>query len=536
MTRASFGIFRYFIFLILIGNIYIAITPPFEGFDELAHFSAVRQLTYSNYYVTNSDSFIDQALVDYSGPEPYTSGNPPFDNGNVYWKFFGENTEALEEFFIRYRETAFPQEFYFSDTQNYEYRQQPPLYYLLLSIIYPLIDKVDLFSQIFALRLFSYYMSLAGVLLGILAVVKIKRNSVNQSHTKLFGFYLYPVLFPMFFPQFARIGNDSLCLLLVGLLAYVINIWHQENFSRGYGLVIGLILGFGCLTKAFFLPISAGVFCYLITIIIFNQKKSDRLKIFNSLILVLGITILAGGWWYLRNYIEYGTITGANVAVSLSQTGGVWKNLSIIGDNFYIFIRGLVTIAVTFVWAGSFSLTHIPYFLYIPSLFLLVFAIYKFVRLEIGKNIRNPFWVLVWTLFFFLAGLTWHTVVNMIAGSGNGNTPGWYLHILAPFTAPAIGMALWNYYDRLKNSIFIKAVNYYYLLLIGLITALQIFLFTGILQKAADKSYSLRNGFDFQHLHTIVISRLEIIGYPNLALINFLILLILVILIKKKNV
>ena len=104
MTSAICSIFQYFIFLILIGNIYIALTPPFEGFDEMAHFSAIRQLNYSNYYVANSDSFIDQGLIDYSGPEPYTSGVPPFDNGNVYWKFFGKSSEALEEFIFKYRE------------------------------------------------------------------------------------------------------------------------------------------------------------------------------------------------------------------------------------------------------------------------------------------------------------------------------------------------------------------------------------------------------------------------------------------------
>jgi hypothetical protein len=535
MTSATRSIFQYFIFLILIGNIYIALTPPFEGFDEMAHFSAIRQLTYSNHYVANSNSFIDKALVDYSGPEPYTSGVPPFDNGNVYWKFFGQRAEVLEDFIFRYREKAFPEKFQLSDTQNHEYRQQPPLYYLLLSVIYPLIDKFDLFSQVFSLRLFSYCISLSGVLFGMLAVLKMKTKSINQSNSKLFGFFLYPILFPMFVPQFARIGNDSLCLLIVGILAYVITIWSQENFSRRYGLLIGLILGLGCLTKAFFLPISAGVFCYLLTMIVIN-KTSDRRNLFGNLILIVGATTLAGGWWYLRNYIEYGTLTGANVASSLNQVGGLWKNLPVIGDNLYILIRGLITIIVTFIWAGSFSLTHIPYFLYAPSLFLLAFAIYKCIRLKTGLNIRNPSWALIWMLLFFFIGLAWHAVVNMMVGSGNGNTPGWYLHILTPLTAPLIGIALWSSYSSQKNSFILKLFNYYYLVFIGLISVLQIFLFTGILQKGIDKGYSLRNGFDFQQLHTVVISRLEIIGYPTFALINFLILSILVFLINKKNV
>jgi len=181
-------------------------------------------------------------------------------------------------------------------------------------------------------------------------------------------------------------------------------------------------------------------------------------------------------------------------------------------------------------------LTHIPYFLYAPSLFLLAFAIYKCIRLKTGLNIRNPSWALIWMLLFFFIGLAWHAVVNMMVGSGNGNTPGWYLHILTPLTAPLIGIALWSSYSSQKNSFILKLFNYYYLVFIGLISVLQIFLFTGILQKGIDKGYSLRNGFDFQQLHTVVISRLEIIGYPTFALINFLILSILVFLINKKNV
>ena len=36
----------------------------------------------------------------------------------------------------------------------------------------------------------------------------------------MLGFALYHAMLPMFFPEFARLGNDSLCLLLAGASAF----------------------------------------------------------------------------------------------------------------------------------------------------------------------------------------------------------------------------------------------------------------------------------------------------------------------------
>ena len=55
----------YFLGLFMVGLGYIAILPPFEGFDESAHFSRVREISASYQTALNSQSFLDRAIVDF---------------------------------------------------------------------------------------------------------------------------------------------------------------------------------------------------------------------------------------------------------------------------------------------------------------------------------------------------------------------------------------------------------------------------------------------------------------------------------------
>ena len=98
----SFFFSLFICILILGGSLNIFITPPFENFDEAAHFSAIKQIAYENKIVKKKDSFVDKNIQNYKqiGPGPYGSGIPPFDKGEhgiVYYKFFN-SLEKKEDF------------------------------------------------------------------------------------------------------------------------------------------------------------------------------------------------------------------------------------------------------------------------------------------------------------------------------------------------------------------------------------------------------------------------------------------------------
>src|SRR5262249_45372438 len=66
--------------ILLVGIGYLAILPPFEGFDESVHYSSIRQVADTQTLPIFGRSFIDQTVFDYAshGPMPWSSGAPPF--------------------------------------------------------------------------------------------------------------------------------------------------------------------------------------------------------------------------------------------------------------------------------------------------------------------------------------------------------------------------------------------------------------------------------------------------------------------------
>ena len=87
-------IYFYLISIFLIGIGYISILPPFEGFDETAHYSRLRETKDYPLTVIKKESFLDRAVVEYKGPMPFSLG-PPFDEGFSYQKFFNDEANCV---------------------------------------------------------------------------------------------------------------------------------------------------------------------------------------------------------------------------------------------------------------------------------------------------------------------------------------------------------------------------------------------------------------------------------------------------------
>src|ERR1700722_1160625 len=90
--------------LFFVGLGYLAIMPVFEGFDEYAHYSSMRQIAGTATIPVLGSSYIDQAYEDYRGPLPYSHDLPPFDSGLTYAKFFAQ-PGLVEQYRRDYRET-----------------------------------------------------------------------------------------------------------------------------------------------------------------------------------------------------------------------------------------------------------------------------------------------------------------------------------------------------------------------------------------------------------------------------------------------
>lgn len=174
---------------------------------------------------------------------------------------------------------------------------QPPLYYWLMAPVLRVVSGASLVWQVTALRWVS-------VLIASLVVPLVFRLGmlVFADERVAVGAAAVIALMPGMALDVARVGNDSLAVVLFTLLT-VMAIWPDESARRDW--LLGLVLGLGLLTKVYFLTAVP------------------------ALALVLGrrawrpfVTAAAvAGWWYVRNLLITGTLTGLSESVMLRDLG-----------------------------------------------------------------------------------------------------------------------------------------------------------------------------------------------------------------------
>lgn len=510
-TKVTFTLYLLSLFLIGLG--YMAIMPPFEGFDEPAHYASLRQIADTGTVPIFGKSYLPRDVADYRGPVAYSSLKPPFDSGLTYAKFF-TLPAAIRRFIEDYRRPQLHQSFFPSMEPNWE-AQHPPFYYLILAPVLRLVENAPFVSQILVLRVVSYSLALVGVFFGVQAALA--TGAVITPAEATTGFLLYPVMLPMFFPEFARIGNDSLCLLLTGLAAFLLTRVLADEQKIGSPVALGLCLGLGLLTKAFFLPITFAIGAFLLLRCWACRDHQERRQYLRNGGIMLILAMLIGGGWYVYDALANGVLIGGDDSIVHQSNfwASIKQNLSL-----HDLVRGAAVTFVTWIWAGTWSLARMKLSLYVPLLLLVVLTL-----IGVGVRLRraplnDPVWLPILLCAIFACGLLYH-VILVAATGGEGGTAGWYFHILMPWTAPVLGLGI----ERLTRSPWSKALLASLLCYAVLFQAMalwaQIALFTGCAVKADDKYYSFSGGAFCLDRASLLFDRLGIIGWPVLACVGF---------------
>lgn len=504
--------------ILLIGIGYVAMLPPFEGFDEIAHYSSVRQIADTGKLPVYGRSYIDQAVEAYEkhGPMAWGTGKSPFDKTGhmIYPSFFADKAAVL--YYRRYRDAAASESFNPGTAQNWE-AQHPPLYYVLMAPIMRATEHFSFLTQIFILRLSSFLLAWAGFVIGWRAVRSYERTAISFGLAE--GYLYFPFIVPMFFGEFARIGNDSLCLLLLGLVfGLSLAICTREQGSLLKSLIIGLLLGLGLLTKAFFLPILAGYGCFMG----FRtwQARHEK-KLFNHRLAILGLVtipaLIVGGGWYVYEFVAFGSPTGSGESIYIARHGGL---LATLAQTFSLstLIRDVIGIAVSWSWAGSWSLVRVSPTLHIPLLIFSGLSAVAYVMEARRYRLGEPIWLIAWVLVPFLAGLLYHILV--VLALGTSGTPGWYLNILAPFLALAFSYGL----ERMRrHSIGLSLVLlglFYAAYFLGVALWSQMALFAACAVKGSDKLYLFAGHLYCLDRPSEVMGNLAVIAWPKVAIVG----------------
>ena len=511
MNRAF--VVTYILALILLGLGHLAMLPPYEGFDETAHFASLREIADTGTLPSEGRSFMPQDVAAYSGPLPYSSLAPPFDAGLTYAKFFAD--PPSEESFIQAYRTAQPQPPYApSLVENWE-AQHPPLYYVLLATILKITGGFPFVTEMLILRMTSFLLAIGGVGLALTAVQA--HNSQTPVASTMLGFALYPLMLPMFFPEFARLGNDSLCLLFVGASAFCLVRALRPDGNAKWFVTLGFCLALGLLTKALFVPVTLAVILFLaVRAWIGRNKQQPQIR---GLILLLLPVLVLGGGWYLHHAIVVGEISGGTDAALLARQGGLWAGLQ---HNFSgsAMVRAVVTVIATRVWSGTWSFVHIAPLLQVPLMLLLIWTGWTYAMQLRVRRLDDLAWLPVFLLAFFGAGLFWHILVG-IALTGGGITGGYYLHILMPWIAPSLGLGAAAIIRQQRQRIVLFALLTYAAAFQVVTLWSQFALFTGCARKSDDKLYEFTGSMFCLDQAPELVARLGVIAWPTLAAVCF---------------
>src|SRR6187402_1506248 len=103
----------------------------------------------------------------------------------------------------------------------------------------------SLAAELFAMRAVSYLIAWSGLLVAAIAALRSTQPTPTATMTAALAVGLWPLIFPMWFPEMARVGNDSLLVPIVAaawIVAYPLV--RQEGSALRYA-ALGAILGLG---------------------------------------------------------------------------------------------------------------------------------------------------------------------------------------------------------------------------------------------------------------------------------------------------
>lgn len=476
----------------LTGLAWLLFLPPFEGFDEEAHYSSIAQIANTGRVPVYGTDLLDAAVEAYPGPHPYANA-PPFEDGRgvTYREFRSLERSGPHR--------VSPPAYTPGSEPNWQ-AQHPPLYYLLLAPVKAVVSDLGWTSQFLVLRLISWAFAVGGLVIAVEALAR--RPGLLPPGGAVVA-AAWPFVFPQFIPEMARLGNDSLCLLLLAVaLVFVLRIDKDPNARDSLALAAALAAGLW--TKAFFLPLTAGIalwFAWRIWL-----ARADRTKArtwVKSAAMSMGGAGLVGGLWYGGRFLATGDVTGGDEFVRLGQDADFLSGL-LAHFQLVDFLRGVAAIAGSFGWAGTWSLVRPSEVLILGPVLLMAWVL---IRWALQARQLEPVHALpVFVAAPMVAGLIYHLLVRISAGEGGIGTPGWYLHILAPVVMIALA---WGW----RGSMISKGLAMYVVGFTAYVWALQLSLFSGCAAKLGEqKTFTFEGATCF-----VDVGQLNALGHPLLG-------------------
>jgi len=495
---------------LLLGLAHISFLPPWEGFDEPAHFSYVQQVAAAGTWPAREESFLAAGVEAYTrlGPMPYDT----LPRGATYERFFAGPPETIAAVrSLLHDPPVRPRTYAPSTIVNWE-RKHPPLGYAVLAPVYRLTESCPWLVQLWWLRAASYVA--AWVALAVVAAacaVRARRASGPERAAwqwAALGVSLWPACFPAWFPAMARLGNDGLSALAASLLWLALVVRARRAAAPASAAVFGVVLGLGALVKAYFLAIAPAVALHVLCRRDLEPRTSRRVA---AAALVLVLAAAASAWWYLENGQPY-------ASVLLARRGG--GLVAALAERFSIqaWLRGHAALVASFAWSGSWSFARPPYLFFVPLAALVVVTGGAAARALRRTAATDPAMLPLWLAAPVVAALSYYVLVR-VALTGEGRlAAGYYLHVLAGPLGTTLGLAMGTLWPQRPARRLVAGLVGYALAFAGAMTWAQVLLFAGILTKSPDRFYAAPSPLPPWFGVPDALARLEVLAWPEVGL------------------
>jgi hypothetical protein len=398
---------------------YLAIIPPFEGWDEYQHLSYITYISEHDQRPVLNHASVPTSLlkkvVHY--PVPQDMLNQILGSGAVTYKTF---------FQPNFHGTTYNSNFH--NVNLYE-AQQGSLYYRLME---PLVrysgTSGNLLHEVFLLRLINALMALASIAIIVWLVFQLVED---KRHAAFLSLLIASQ--PLFLINSLRVANDSLAVF-TATVVIAIGMLPKYRSKFFCALIAGGMIGLSCWAKSTTAILFPFWGCCLL--VSWYKKEISLKRMIGYLVVSNAVALLILGNYFEFNLKHYGMLFVMQEAIVNHHNHKSWAdfittlhNFPVIRDLLWMWTKGSI-------WTGGWSflkvgLTDLPMYMAVFSLAGWIFALFK--RVD-GKAVLAKHNALLLFILFLTESmaLCWHYIQSATAW-GHPTTCPWYIGVCMPF-------------------------------------------------------------------------------------------------------